>query len=77
MNKGDWRGKSKTQIPGGQFVQVKKKCKKFPYCNQGDIKALNLSETIKKISLKYGISENVVRDILKLEFGNNSTNKQK
>jgi hypothetical protein len=26
--KKDWRGKSKTQIPGGKFVQVKKKCKK-------------------------------------------------
>ena len=34
-SKKDWRGKSKTQIPGGTFVQVKKKCKSFPYCNQG------------------------------------------
>jgi len=44
MKKKDWRGKSKTQIPGGQFVQVKKKCLKFPYCNQGDIGALKLTE---------------------------------
>ena len=43
-SKKDWRGKSKTQIPGGKFVQVKKKCKKFPYCNQGDIKALKIFE---------------------------------
>ena len=56
--KKDWRGKSKTQIPGGKFVTIKKKCKKFPYCNQGDIKALKLYENetvkkvIKKISLK-------------------------
>jgi hypothetical protein len=42
--KKDWRGKSKTQIPGGKFVQVRKKCLKFPYCNQGDIKALKLTE---------------------------------
>jgi hypothetical protein len=42
--KKDWRGKSKTQIPGGKFVQVKKKCLKYPYCNQGDINALKLTE---------------------------------
>jgi hypothetical protein len=44
MSKKDWRGKSKTQIPGGKFVQVKEKCKKFPYCNQGDINALKLTD---------------------------------
>jgi len=33
QSKKDWRGASKTQIPGGKFVQVKKKCTKFPYCN--------------------------------------------
>jgi hypothetical protein len=51
------RGRSfkKPQLPGGKFVQVKKKCKRFPYCNQGDIKALNIFEnetlnsTIEKI----------------------------
>jgi hypothetical protein len=42
--KKDWRGKSKTQIPGGKFVQVRKKCLKYPYCNQGDINALKLTE---------------------------------
>lgn len=82
MNKKDWRGKSKTQIPGGQFVQVKKKCKKFPYCNQGDIKALKLSEDkeilkqiIKNVSEKYNISESLVIDILKTEYP--KTNKAK
>lgn len=44
MNKKDWRGKSKTQIPGGKFVEIKKKCLKYPYCNQGDIGAIKLSE---------------------------------
>jgi hypothetical protein len=73
-NKKDWRGKSKTQIPGGSFVQVKKKCKKFPYCNQGDIKALNIFEdetfkkVSKKISEKHGISENVIKTILSYEY---------
>lgn len=74
MNKKDWRGKSKTQIPGGKFVQVKKKCKKFPYCNQGDIKALNIFENetlrkvIKDVSQKYNISEQVVKNIIEYEY---------
>jgi len=38
--KGQGRSWKKAQIPGGQFVSVKKECKTFPYCNQGDIKAL-------------------------------------
>lgn len=68
--KKDWRGKSKTQIPGGKFVQVKKKCKTFPYCNQGDINALKLSESqllrkvIKNVSKKTNISEQTIVDIL-------------
>lgn len=73
--KKDWRGKSKTQIPGGKFVQVKKKCKKFPYCNQGDIKALNLTnenvtdKVIEVLSEKYGIDKSVIRDILYKHYG--------
>jgi hypothetical protein len=72
--KKDWRGASKPQIPGGKFVQVKKKCKKFPYCNQGDINALNIweNETLKKVisnvSQKYNISENVVKNIIAYEY---------
>ena len=74
MNKKDWRGKSKTQLPGGKFVQVKKKCKRFPYCNQGDIKALNIFENqsvenvIKKISGKYEIHEDIIKDIILSEM---------
>lgn len=70
LSKKHWRGKAKTQIPGGKFVQVKKKCKSYPYCNQGDIKALNIFEnqsvinTIKKISDRYGIHEDIIRDII-------------
>ena len=43
-NKKQWRGRAKTQIPGGKFVTIKKKCQTFPYCNQGDINALKLSK---------------------------------
>ena len=76
-SKKDWRGKSKTQIPGGKFVQVKKKCKKFPYCNQGDIGALNLTnesvidKVIKTLTKKYNLSENVVRTILSNHLNKN------
>jgi len=73
-SKKDWMGKSKPQIPGGKFVQVKKKCKKFPYCNQGDIKALKIYENetvknaIKNISGRHNISENVIKSIISYEY---------
>jgi hypothetical protein len=76
-SKKDWRGKAKTQIPGGKFVQVKKKCKRFPYCNQGDIKALNLSENkdmqiaIQNVSRKYGLSEEKIIEIILRETNTN------
>jgi hypothetical protein len=69
-NKKDWRGKSKTQTPGGKFVQVKKKCKTFPYCNQGDINALKIFENkllkkvISNISKNNNISEETINKIL-------------
>ena len=72
--KKNWRGARKTQLPGGKFVEVKKKCQKFPYCNQGDIKALNIFENdrikqvIKNISKKHNISENVIKNILRYEL---------
>ena len=75
MNKKDFRGYSKPQIKGGQFVQVKKKCKKFPYCNQGDINALNIFEnqTLKKVienvAKKYNVKEYVVKNLIVQELG--------
>jgi hypothetical protein len=69
-NKKDWGTKRKTQIPGGKFVQVKKKCKKFPYCNQGDINALRifenetLSKVINDLSDRYQIHEDFIREII-------------
>jgi hypothetical protein len=73
-NKKDWAAARKTQIPGGQFVSVKKKCKNFPYCNQGDINALKLweNETMKKVISnvcdKTGFNENVVKAIIQYEL---------
>jgi len=70
MKKKDFRGYSKSQIPGGKFVQVKKKCKKFPYCNQGDIKALKIFENesvqnaIDSVSSSYGIDKNYISEIV-------------
>lgn len=42
--------------PGGVFIKIKDKCKKFPYCNQGDINAIEvLRESIEEISKKTGV----------------------
>ena len=70
----DWRGKSKTQIPGGSFVTIKKKCKSFPYCNQGDIRALKIYErkevktAIENVSKKLNINETVIKAIIQYEL---------
>ena len=76
MSKKHWKGASTKYMPGAKRVQVKKKCKKFPYCNQGDINALKIfeSETVQNaidsVSGSYGynkeyISEIVFREIRK------------
>ena len=81
--KKDWRGKSKPLIPGGKFVTVRKKCKKFPYCNQGDIKALKIYENkvvkdvIEKISKEHKINENVIKAIIQYEIENYKNNLNK
>jgi hypothetical protein len=75
-SKKDWGPSRKTQIPGGGFVKVKKKCTKFPYCNQGDINNLKISknesvkEAIENVANKLGISKNVIVNILEHEFEN-------
>jgi hypothetical protein len=72
--KKDWGPSRKTQIPGGGFVKIKKKCTKFPYCNQGDINNIKISknesvkEAIKNVSRKTGVSENVIKTILEHEY---------
>jgi len=75
-NKKDWGPSRKTQIPGGGFVKIKKKCTKFPYCNQGDINNLKISknESVKKaidnVAKKLGVSKNVIMSILEHEYEN-------
>jgi hypothetical protein len=75
-NKKEWRGAAKPLYKGGAFVKVKKKCKNFPYCNQGDIKALKIYENesvkqaIKNVSEKYNVNENVIKSILQYELQN-------
>jgi len=42
--------------PGGVFIKIKDKCKKFPYCNQGDINAIEiLRESLDKVSKEKNI----------------------
>jgi len=70
MSPKHWRGRAKTLYPGGAFVQVKKKCKNFPYCNQGDINAVELSRNPvvkkkkKKLAEQYGVSEELIMQII-------------
>ena len=56
--------------PGGKFVKIKDKCKKFPYCTQGDMSALELMETqeiksaIEGTAKKYGLSNKEVSNLV-------------
>ena len=74
----NWRGKSKTQWPGGKFVKIKKRCSTFPYCNQGDINALQLTDSLLKkkimkeavsnVSKKTGKKKEDIEQIIKKEI---------
>jgi hypothetical protein len=57
--------------PEGIFVKIKDKCKKFPYCNQGNTGALEfiredveLQDAITEISKKYGLQHSEVENIV-------------
>lgn len=57
--------------PGGIYIKIKDKCKKFPYCNQGDINAIEilreideLNDAINYVSEKHGISREKVENIV-------------
>jgi hypothetical protein len=71
QSKKNWRGAAKPLYKGGKFVKIKKKCLKFPYCNQGDINALKLTELdvfesiVKKLALEYKIDENLIKKLIK------------
>ena len=73
-SKKDWGPSRKTQYKGGSFVKVKKKCTKFPYCNQGDITNLKLSKNesvrnaIKNVADQLNIDESVIITILEHEY---------
>jgi hypothetical protein len=71
--KGQGRSWKKTQIPGGGFVHINKKCKTFPYCSQGNSKdkpvtqsssSSSMFEAIRNVSLKTGLSETEIKNIL-------------
>jgi hypothetical protein len=72
--------------PGGTFVKVKDKCKKFPYCNQGDIKALEffennlVKEGIKNISSRYNLNEDYIKGVIlentNIYYKNTNMNKE-
>ena len=70
MKKKDFAGYRKPLYKGGKFVQVKKKCKKFPYCNQGDIKALkifeneNVQNAIDSVSSRYEIDKTFISELV-------------
>jgi len=73
-NKKNQRFATKRLMPGAKYVKVKEKCKKFPYCNQGDIKALEMwekkimSESAKNVAKKTGRSESEVRAMIEKEL---------
>jgi len=79
MSKKNFRGYDKPQLPGGKFVTVKKKCKTFPYCNQGDIKSLKIweSETVKNVIKRLAEKHNISEGYAKFIIENEIRNKQK
>jgi hypothetical protein len=70
MSKKHWKGASTKYMPGAKRVQVKKKCKTFPYCNQGDINALKIFESepvqnaIDSVSGSYGYNKDYISEIV-------------
>lgn len=70
MSKKNWKGASTKYMPGAKRVQVKKKCKTFPYCNQGDIKALKIFESesvqnaIDSVSSSYQLDKKFISKII-------------
>ena len=78
--KGQGRSWKKTQIPGGGFVSIDKRCKTFPYCDQGNSKDKPVKvsstpsamfEAIKNVSLKTGLTEEQIKNILINHLGDN------
>tara|TARA_R110000803_G_scaffold61444_3_gene121261 strand:+ start:5268 stop:6170 length:903 start_codon:yes stop_codon:yes gene_type:complete len=55
---------------GGTYVKIKDKCKKFPYCNQGDINALEffenniVKEAIKRVSKRHNLDSSFIKGVI-------------
>lgn len=76
------RGKQfkKPLYKGGGFVTFRKKCKTFPYCNQGNSKdkpvkverkLSPVNEAINNVSLKTGLSVEEIKKIILNKIGSN------
>jgi hypothetical protein len=66
---------------GSKFVTVKNRCRTYPYCNQGDINALNifgesLNEAVKQTSKKINKPYNYVAKLVIETISNSSLGKK-
>lgn len=80
---GSGRAFKQTQIPGGSFPVINKKCKTFPYCNQGNTGAVKykksktknnkspLSEAIENVSIKTGLTVEEIKKIILSKINDN------
>ena len=60
---------------GSTYVKVKDKCKKFPYCNQGDINAFeydNVKTAIEEVAKKTSINPNIIKKMVLKELKGSS-----
>jgi hypothetical protein len=81
--KGKGRSWKQTQLKGGSFVEINPKCKKFPYCNQGNTGAVSyrnpknknkkspLAEAIENVSLRTGLSVEEIKNIIVSKLNSN------
>jgi len=78
-NKKNWRAVSDPKFPkyggpGAKYVKVKEKCRHFPYCNQGDVNALEfyedkkLNEAIENVSKKTNKSKGYLKNLVLKEM---------
>jgi hypothetical protein len=81
-NSKNWGPSKNTQIPGGKFVKVKEKCKRFPYCNQGDINSIEMWESkmvqdaLSNVSKNTGLSESYIKSLVESELKKKPLNEQ-
>ena len=66
-NKSQWRGAHVPTYKGGEFVNIKKKCKTFPYCNQGAGSVYTSKTSDMKIDNVFNENKIVKKSNLKLK----------